>query len=296
MQPAVLIYNPRAGSWRNRRLIRSLEEELATESLAVEAVATSGPGNATQLARQAVEAGSPLVFALGGDGTLREVAAGLLGSETVLGALPGGTTNVVVRTLGLPTEPMAAARALKQLPMREIDVGLCGDEVFLMQASLGLDGRILERVSPVAKRLIGRGAVGLAGLAAWWTYEYPEFEVLVDGHSITASFVAVCNLPLYAGAYSIAPSADPGDGLLDVVLFRGQGRRETLAFARDLRVGRHIERDDVTLLTAREVVLTDPDIALQIDGDVVPNRLGTELRLAEAKLRVLAGSTIMGGS
>ncbi len=67
-------------------------------------------------------------------------------------------------------------------------------------------------------------------------------------------------------------------------------------FARDLRKGRHLERDDVAILTAREVVITDPDVPLQVDGDALPNRLGTQIRLAGVALRVLAGSTIMGES
>lgn len=293
MQPAILIYNPKAGRWRNRGAVDRLAAELASDGPEVEVSATRGPGHASDLARQAAANGAPLAFALGGDGTVREVAAGLLGSETVLGALPGGTTNVVVRALGLPQDALAAARALKNFPAREFDVGLCGDEVFLMQASIGLDAAVMSAVSPRAKRFFGRAAVGLAGLGAWWRYDYPEFELLVDGHAVSATFAAVCNLPLYGGDLRLIPQARPDDGRLDVLLFRGSGRRETLGFGRDLLAGKHLERDDVSVLSAREVVVTDPDVPLQVDGDVLPNRLGTEIRLAADRLRILAPSTIM---
>ena len=72
------------------------------------------------------------------------------------------------------------------------------------------------------------------------------------------------------------------------------GRRATLAFVRDVMAGRHLARDDVSVLKASEVVVTDPDTPLQIDGDPLANRLGTEIRLADRRLRSLAPSTIMG--
>jgi YegS/Rv2252/BmrU family lipid kinase len=294
VQPAILIYNPAAGHRRGRRHVAALVRELATGGPPVEARATERPGDATALARQAAGDGAPIVFALGGDGTVREVAAGLLGGDAVLGVLPGGTANVVARSLGLPPKPLDAARALKRLPAREIDVGLCGDEVFLMLASLGLDASALRLVSPLAKRWFGRAAVALAGLGAWWRHDYAEFEILVDGHAVGATFAAACNLPLYGGDIRLAPDARPDDGLLDVVLFRGAGRRATLAFVRDVMAGRHLARDDVSVLKASEVVVTDPDTPLQIDGDPLANRLGTEIRLADRRLRILAPSTIMG--
>ena len=296
MQPSVLIYNPKAGRRRSARRIAELVRELETDGPQIVATPTRGPGDATALAAEAARQGAPLVFVLGGDGTLREAAAGLLGSETVLAALPGGTTNVVVRALGLPTAPLAAARALKKLAVQELAVGLCGDQLFLMQASLGLDGQVLANVSPLAKRLFGRGGVGLAALSEWWRYDYREFELLVDGHPVHATFAAACNLPFYAGTLRLIPLERSTAGKLDLLLFRGSGRRATLDFGRALLAGRHLERDDVMVLAADEVVISDPDVPLQIDGDTIANRLGTEIRLASERLRILAPSAIMGRS
>ncbi len=294
MQPAILIHNPVAGRHGRRRLLAALVRELSTDGPPIETLATRRPGDATALARRAANDGAPIVFALGGDGTVREVAAGLLGGNAVLGVLPAGTTNVVARALGLPLQPLAAARSLKRLAAREIDVGLCGEHAFLMMASLGLDAGALRGASPLAKRWLGRAAVALAGLGAWWRHDYAEFELLIDGHAVGATFAAACNLPLYGGDVRLAPDARPDDGKLDVVLFRGTGRRATLAFARDVVTGRHLSRADVSVVKASEIVVTDPDAPLQIDGDPIANRLGTEIRLADERLRILAPSTIMG--
>ncbi len=295
MEPAVLIHNPRAGRLRGRGRLERLVEILETDGPPIEPIATSAPGDATRIAREAARRGAPMVVSLGGDGTLREAAAGLLGSDCALAPLPGGTTNVVTAALGLPPDPLAAAATLKTLPLLKLDVGLCGDEVFLMQASMGVDALALSAVSPPLKRVFGKAAVGLAGLAAWWRYDYSEFELLIDGHPVHSTFAAVCNLPFYAGRLELLPQARPDDGRLDVLLFRGHGRRATLNFARDLVAGRHLERADVSVLPAEEVVLTDIDTPLQIDGDPRPWRLGLEIRLAAERLRILGRSTIIKG-
>src|SRR5690606_36804775 len=130
----------------------------------VRAVATESAEACRAEAADAAAAGEPVVFVLGGDGTLRLVAGAVAGTTTAVAPLPGGTTNVVARALGLPTDPVAAATALRDGEVREIDVGRCGDELFLMQASGGLDAQALAAVDPRWKRRLGRVAVAGAGL------------------------------------------------------------------------------------------------------------------------------------
>ncbi len=105
-------------------------------------------GDATGLARAAAAEGFEAVFALGGDGTVREVAAGLLGSGVPLGVLPGGTVNLLARALGLPGDPLAAAALLRPAARpRRLDVGLAGATPFLMMVSAGLDASVLAQRS-----------------------------------------------------------------------------------------------------------------------------------------------------
>ena len=112
MRKAVLIYNPRAGRWRAAARLEAIVAALADSGFSSEAVPTEGPGDATRIAGDAVRAGVGVVFSLGGDGTLRETAAGLLGSEAVLAPLPAGTGNIFAKALGVSPDPLRAARAL----------------------------------------------------------------------------------------------------------------------------------------------------------------------------------------
>jgi YegS/Rv2252/BmrU family lipid kinase len=288
MRRSVLIYNPKAGRWRTAALARDLLETLARSDFQVEARPTDDPGHATKLARQAADEGVEVVFAFGGDGTLRETAAGLLGTPAALGPLPGGTTNVIAYSLGVPADPLRAAAAFHQSRVREIDVGLCEDEVFLMQASAGLDARIMGHLHPRIKRHFGRTGVLGAGLFQWSTYEYPEMELVVDDRHLTATFVAVCNLPHYGGKFALAPGASPDDRRLDLVLFRGRGRTATLGFSIDFLRGRHLDRADVECVEVEEVEIRGPRaVNIQVDGDGVPLRLPVTIRLAPERLRVL---------
>ncbi len=284
---ASLISNPASGQ-RGRYRRPEVEAALLANGYRLETRETRGPGDATRLAREAAEDGAECVFALGGDGTLREIAAGLLGTDTAMAPLPAGTTDVVAQAFGLPRDPLEALGALEAGCVRQIDVGLCGGEPFLMQASAGLDARVLARLSPALKRRLGKPAVALAALREWWRYESPGIEVTVGGERRQAGFVAACNLPFYAGRFRLAPAAEPDDGRLELVLFHGRGRRAMLSFAWDLARRRHVERADVEVTGVESVVLDgSAELDVQLDGDALRQPLPVEIRLAARRLSIL---------
>lgn len=290
LRHAVLIYNPKAGKGRLQSIVDAVLPILRRGGFAVEAVATRGPGDATRLAREAT--GIPkveVVFGLGGDGTLRETGAGLLGTQVALGPLPGGTTNVLTMALGLPRDPEAAATALCRLRPAPMDVGLCGAVPFLMMASSGLDAQVMSHLDTDIKSQLGIGGVVLQGLSEWLMYSYPELEVVADGVTHRASLAVVSNIPNYGGPYRIAPEARYDDGLFDLVLFRGSGRSATLSFAMDVTLGTHLEREDVQVFKVKHVRLDRPDgVPVQVDGDGSGLTLPVDVRFAPERLMVLA--------
>lgn len=264
---------------------------LRGDGFTVEPVPTRGPDDATRLARQAVAEGVEVVFALGGDGTLREVAAALQGSEVALGPLPAGTTNVLAAALGLPREPLPAAAAMAGYEPQKIDVGMAGDTPFLMMLSGGIDGAVMARQNASLKKHFGKAAVALSGARELWRYDLADIELRLDGDRDRASFFALCNIPLYGGTFRLAPGADCRDGRLDAVLFRGRGRLATLSFARDLWRGRHLERADVASFPVDGAeVLGPPGAPLQIDGDVLAAALPLSISVRRRALKILAPS------
>jgi diacylglycerol kinase (ATP) len=294
VRSASLIYNPAAGRHKLGARVPALLEALGASGFAAQALPTTGPGHATLLASERAAAGDEAVFAFGGDGTVREAAAGLLDSTTALGILPGGTTNVLARALRLPLDPLAVARAAGSFRSVPLDVGLCaspdGNHPFLMMVSCGLDAWLLETLDPRWKRTLGRIGIGLQGLAAWWRYGYPEIEIEAGGQRFTASLVAACNIDLYGGSYRIAPAARSDDGRLELVLFHGKTRAATLVFALALTLGRHVRRHNVRILAVEGDIRIKlpPGTCAQIDGDAFGGCRELTLSISTEKLRVLA--------
>ena len=288
MRRAALIYNPRSGRQRHARVLDAILAVLRAGGFAVDPVPTAFPGEATELARERSRE-AEVVFAFGGDGTMREAAAGLLGAPAALGVLPGGTANLLARALGLPPDPVKTAGVLVRLQARPLDVGLAGEHPFLMMASAGLDASTLAVLDTRLKWRFGKSAIVYQGVCEWWRYPYPQLAITADGEPLTATFAAVLNIPFYGGSFRLAPAARPDDGWLDLVAFRGTGRAATLAFILDLLRSAHLRRRDVEVRRVREAVFAAPAGApAQIDGDVCQERLPLAVRLAPQRLLVLA--------
>jgi diacylglycerol kinase (ATP) len=288
---AALIYNPAAGRRRHRQFLDALLRTFQREGFEVEPAPTARPGQATELAGALAREGRvEAVFALGGDGTAREVAAGLLGSEVRLGVLPGGTANLMALALGLPRDPAAAAALLCRGQAQRFDVGLAGRCPFLMMVSAGVDARALAALDQRFKSRLGKSAVFLQGVREWWRYGYPAIAATADGEPLPpATFLSVCNIPYYGGAYRMAPGARSDDRRLELVTFHGRGRAATFGFIAGLLRGRHTRRADVAVRSVEEVTFNVPAAsAMQLDGDAAAEGPAVHVRLAAESLLVLA--------
>lgn len=142
-----LIFNPAAGR-RRRRTLGRVVKALEAREIDVSVAATSGPGDATRLARRAVSDGVDVVAAAGGDGTIREVVTGMIGSGALLGIVPMGTASVLAAELRLPRRPEAVAAVLAGGIARALHVPRANGRPFLLMAGAGFDGTLVESVSP----------------------------------------------------------------------------------------------------------------------------------------------------
>lgn len=251
--------------------------------------ATEGPGDATLLAREASVRGDEAVFAWGGDGTIREVTEGLLGSPSALGVLPGGTFNVVALAIGLPrTQPLRAAEALVGAEAAPRDAGLLGSTPFVMQATFGFDGFVMRRLNADRKARYGIAGSLIDGLRAFREYRFPWFDVVVDGvpHRVTgAGFV---NMAEYVGPFEFVPGARWDDRQGHVLLYSGRSHFAALRFAVSLALGRHHRGPHVLIREAEELlVLAGDSVYGQVDGDPWHGALPVRCRIAEDRIQVL---------
>ena len=181
----LLVVNPSASSVTARTRI-VIQKALSADHR-LEVVATSRRGHATRLAQSAANDGMDAVVVLGGDGTLNEAANGLVGTETALAAVPGGSTNVFARTLGLPDDPVEATGALLDAieagSVRRVGLGCVNDRYFLFHAGVGFDAAVVEQVERrggLLKRFAGHPLFVAAAVDTWirhYDRRSPAFRV-----------------------------------------------------------------------------------------------------------------------
>lgn len=249
-------------------------------------------------ARAAAEAGADVGASLGGDGTVRAVAAGLLDTDAALGLLPGGTGNLLARNLDLPiTSIEEATEALLMGSERRLDVGKLDDgsgkeEVFLVMAGLGLDGAIMADTDDRLKGVVG----WLAYVVAAGKHLFDRgFRVAVDADATAggpavhqhARTVVVGNCGTLQGGIELLQGAEVDDGLLDVIIVAPRGLRGWGAVLLDIgtrhRAGhRRLQR----LQTPELTISASRPVEAQIDGDPIGERDRMALRVLPGALRV----------
>jgi diacylglycerol kinase (ATP) len=295
LRPALLIWNPASGGGRRfGGRIPAIRTLLAERGFDVTVQPTTEPGHATALAADACRLGGcDVVFGMGGDGTLREIAVALLGTGVALGILPGGTTNVLALALDVPAHPVKAAALYRasdtaSLDLRELDVGVVGAIPFLMMVTVGVDSEILRRASQTAKNRFGRLAVAAQALAAVRAYGSPTYTLVAGDRRLSGTFLAVSNIRYYGGPFEITPRADPLDGQLDFAAFSGAGRLSILELALDVLTGTHLSRGDfATWQGAAATIEGAGEAWMQIDGDPIRLALPIEIALAPERLKLL---------
>ena len=221
------IVNPCSGRNRRRpRLASDLQAFVASRQLDASIVFTEHPGHATELACAALADDCARVVAVGGDGTMNEIAQALVGSPAALALVPCGSGNGLALHLGLPTRPGRALALLADATARvvAIDTGTANGHPFFNAMGLGFDAEISLRFNRLTRR--GLAAYARTGLAAFLRHR-PERITVIDGNGIRetcdAFIAAVANSDQYGNHALVAPGARVDDGLLDLVLVRPLG-------------------------------------------------------------------------
>ncbi len=288
IRQAVLIANPTSGRGRGARAAGEAEALLRDAGVRVERRETTRAGQAEELAREAVGQQPDLLLVAGGDGTFRDVVAGLQGAPVPVGILPCGTGNDLARTLGIARSvPQALETALHGTP-RPLDVWRWNDTVFVNVAGIGLDAAVGAAVNRRFKQLRGTAAYLAAFLAVFPSFQPFELELRwPEGEwSGRTWLTAFANAVSYGGGMRIAPMAVPDDGCLDVVIVEAVPRAELLREFPRIFSGSHVKNPRVRVLRVHQVeVSTAPEDAT-IDGELI-GRTPAVITRAPAPVRVM---------
>jgi YegS/Rv2252/BmrU family lipid kinase len=297
---AAIIYNPiaRALSRRLHQLQR-ITDLLAAQGIQAKLVATAAPGSAGAQTRQEIQNGCDLIIAAGGDGTINEVAEGMLYSQVPLAILPGGTANVLARELRIPMQMQKVAGQISSLEPCRIAVGSLRERsraprCFLCMAGAGLDAEIVLRLNLDLKAVAGKLAYYVAGFSQVVRPIY-EFDVRVDGQTYRASFALVSRVRNYGGDLEIARGASLLRDEFEIVLFEGGVSARYLYYLAGVAAGQAQRIKGCTVLRGRSVTCAPPgnrEIYVQVDGELA-GTLPASIELLQDALTLLVPSAYL---
>jgi diacylglycerol kinase family enzyme len=307
----LIIVNPYATTVSDR--LRNLVVYALQGRYEVEAVTTEAQNHATEIGREVADHGYDIVVAFGGDGTLNEVANGLAGTDVPVSMLPGGSTNVVCRTLGIPNDVVDATEHLLALAddwaPRKIDLGRVDERAFVFACGVGIDATVVERVDahPKLKSKAGPYYYSWAGVSAFYRrYLYNAVRVRVEiGGEVSEGVTAIVQNSdpfTYFASRPIRVCEGIGidDGTLSLAVLKRATQRDmplliTRLFSEVKPAARHrqVEHfDDVTAATISSVSESrDGSIRpfpLQVDGDYIGDRTRVALRIDPGALTIAA--------
>ncbi len=267
-----LIVNPVAGGGRAGRLLGAVGIALSANGLEHHVERTRSLEHARELATAGAEAGEVAV-AFGGDGLIGAVAGALAHSEGVLGMLPGGRGNDLVRVLGIPLDPVAACQVIATGVVKRLDLGQAGESTFVGIASCGFDSDA-NRIANQTRLVRGNLVYAYGAIRALIGWRPARFELTLDGgrkHVVTGYSVGAANSKAYGGGMYAAPGAELDDGLLDIVTLADMPKRRFLtSMMPKVFKGTHVHEREVTVLRAAEVTIAaDRPFTMYADGDPI---------------------------
>lgn len=282
-QKAVLIYNPYAGRLTNQaHLLQRTIAVLGQQGVQVKHVATHGPNTGALVAREAIAAGADLILAAGGDGTINEVANGMVHSKVPLAILPGGTANVLAHELRVKMRLDRTAGEITSLVPTPVAMGRItrsgqDSRHFLMMAGVGLDAQIVYDLNLDLKAFFGKMAYYLGGFAQIAKPLTP-FRAVVDGKPYETTFALVTRVRNYGGDFEIARAASLLNSQFEVVLFKVRQSYQYVPYLLGMMLGQVAHMPGCRVLKAHSVQCEPldesapfqaPSVAapLQIDGE-----------------------------
>lgn len=290
----LIIVNPKSASGATRNNWSAIASDLRTHFGPFQVAFTKGPGDGVELAKRSAIEGRRLIIACGGDGTINEIANGILASETdcELGIFPSGTGGDFRRTLEIPGEPREAARALRDGRTESIDVGQVtyknfnGEEesrYFLNVTSFGLAAAIIERVKGSSSlnwlpldTIRGRASFALSSLQEIVGLGTTTVRVKIDeGDERLLSTVNFCiaNARYFGGGMMVAPDAKVNDGFLDVINIGDINTAKIILNAYTLYRGTHLDLPEVADTLAKRIYarpMNDNDeVHIEVDGELL---------------------------
>lgn len=271
MRKLSFILNPNASGFKKFNFKDAIEEYLNKNEIdfEYEINLTEKPKDAIDLAIDAINRGYTDLIAVGGDGTINEVASVVIKNNVSLGVIPAGTGNDLMNSLNRSTEFNSCMKSILNGNIQSYDYGIFDNGIFLNIASVGFDAEVVSESIKLKKILKNGLSYKLAILWTLLKYKRKKYKLIVDGIEYEKNFflVAVGIGGKYGGNINMLPKADMNDGVLDVCAVEFRGKFNILTKIPKVLKGIHLDEDIVTYIKAKKVEIYSKDIKFNFDGE-----------------------------
>ncbi len=278
----MFIVNPAAGGRKNsavkqEKLIHRLNEALQSQNkFHYDLYITQKPGDAVNASGKAAENGYRVIVAVGGDGTVNEVANGMAGSDAALATIPTGKGNDFAAILNMPRSLKEAIEALSSGCIKSIDLGRVLERYFVNSLGVGFDAAVASRVNG-KKFLINKGKWPYISsiFSTFLTYQPVEMEMVLDDTTVECkpTLVAVGIGHSYGGGIKIVPTAVNDDGFFDICVIDRISKGELLYYLPRAVKGKHLTLNKCKMYRSKEIVLNAAsELPLHMEGEVLTGR------------------------
>ena len=291
MDKILFIVNPTAGGGKTQELVPTIEQIMDDTKIEYNIVLTEKPKDAISIAKKGIVKGYETLVAVGGDGTVNEVARGILESGNgKLGILPSGTGNDMARTLNIDFDPVKAIDTIINGNKKNIDVGFVNDRLFLNIASIGFDAETVKNTESVKKKIRSNIAYIIGVLITLFKFKDKKIQLEIDDHSVDKdiSLIAVGNGRYYGGGLKILPMAIPDDGNFYICIVNKVAKIKLFFLFPTIFKGKHIKlKKHVETFKAKKIKVVTKDTAyLNVDGEIYDVEKETLFTMGDRKLPV----------
>ncbi len=271
---AFVVINPVSGQGDLQAAQRKIAQYLADCQWMFEIYETTGQEKLAPIVRDRVAQGCNLVIVAGGDGTISEVADGLIGTNVPIGILPGGTGNVFAQALNIPMTLEKALHIVGGMSKQQIDMLQVNDKAFLLNISIGVSATVIANTSRQDKRRFGRLAYVWSGVMRLFGFKAHRFYLNIDGEQekVKAQELAIVNVgQLGIATLKWGPDIEHTDGEADLVLLRAKTLLDYLSLGFAFLIGRQRNSRPIRYIRINRAVeiSTKRPMDVQGDGDVI---------------------------
>lgn len=252
--------------------LRELTGLLKASKIDFEVMITGRPGHGVALGREVKEGGFDALIVLGGDGTVSEVAKGLIGSEIPVANIPAGSGNDLAGTLGIPRDLKKALNVIFNAEIVKIDLFTDNGAVYAETIGSGFAADVVSSVAKMSRYVHGPAAYFAAVFKTLASFKSAMYKVVVDDNiwEGPASMVIINNTFRVGGGMKITPEASLDDGFLDIAIIKTSSKATLLALLPTVYSGKHVNSPYVTIMRGRSfVVEADRELIKMADGDII---------------------------